>query len=73
MLEATDPADNALDAHPEAAVRDASESAQIEIPLEGVLREVVLPDALQQQVVLVETLAAADNLAVAFRREHVDA
>jgi hypothetical protein len=33
----------------------------------------VLLDALQQQVEIGEALAAADDLAVAFRREHVDA
>jgi hypothetical protein len=32
----------------------------------------VLVDALQQQVAVGEALAAAHDLAVAFRREHVD-
>ena len=48
-------------------------AAQVEIPLERFLRQVVLLDALQQQVEIGEALAAADDFAVAFRREHVDA
>ena len=73
MLEAADPADAALDAHAESAVRHGAEAAQVEIPLERFLRQVVFLDALQQQIEIVEALAAADDLAVAFRREHVDA
>ena len=46
-------------------------AAQVEVPLEGLLRQLVLLDALQQQVVVVEALAAADDLAVALGREHV--
>ena len=42
-------------------------AAQVEVPLEGLLRQVVLLDALQQQVVVAEALAAADDLAVALR------
>ena len=51
MLQAADPADHPLDAHAEAAVRHGAEAAEVEIPLEGLLRQVVLLDALQQQVV----------------------
>ena len=50
-----------------------AEAAQIEIPLERFRRQVVLLDALHQQVVVVEALAAADDLAVALGRQHVDA
>ena len=65
--------DHALDAHAEAAVRHRAVAAQVEVPLERLLRQLVLLDALQQQVEIVEALAAADDLAVAFGREHVDA
>src|SRR5262245_36858245 len=73
VLEPTDPADDALDAHAEAAVRDAAVAPEIEVPLEGFLRQLVLVDPLQQQLVVVEALAAADDLPVAFGCEHVDA
>ena len=73
MVEAADPRDGALDAHAEAGVRDGAVAAQVEVPLEGVERQVVLFDALLQQVVGVDALRAADDLAVAFGREHVDA
>jgi hypothetical protein len=73
VFEAANPADDPFDAHAEAAVRHRSEAPQIEIPLEGFLRQVVVFDALQQQIVARETLTAADDFADAFGREHVDA
>src|SRR4029078_1250445 len=73
VFESANPADDALDAHAEAAVRDGAVAAQVEIPLEGFVRRVVLLDALQEQIEVGQTLAAADNLAVTLRREHVDA
>ena len=48
-------------------------AAQVEVPLERLLRQLVLLDALQQQVEVVQALAAADDLAVALGRQHVDA
>ena len=48
-------------------------AAQVEVPLERLLRQLVLLDALQQQVEVVHALAAADDLAVALGRQHVDA
>ena len=50
VLEAADPGDDALDAHAEPAVRHAAVAAQVEVPLEGLLRQLVLLDPLQQQV-----------------------
>jgi hypothetical protein len=52
---------------------DAAEAAKIEVPLEGLFGQVVLFNALEQEVVVVDALAAADDFAVAFRGEHVDA
>ena len=43
--------------------------AQIDVPVEGFLGKVVLFDALQQQVGIVNALAAADDFAVAFGRD----
>src|SRR5262245_51116886 len=45
MLEFADPAHDAFHAHAETAVRYRAVAAQIEIPLECVLRQVVLLDA----------------------------
>src|SRR5436309_2475435 len=73
MLEAADPADEALDAHAEAAVGDAAVAAQVEIPLEGFLREVVLLDPRDEQIEIGEALAAADDFTVALWRQDVDA
>ncbi len=50
-----------------------AEAAEVEIPLERFHRQVVLLDPLHQQIVIVQALAAADDLAVAFGRENVDA
>ena len=56
VLEATDPRDAALDAHAEAAVRNAAVLAEIEVPLEGGEREIVGLDARFEEVVVVDAL-----------------
>ncbi len=73
MLEAADPGDAALDAHAETAVGDATVAAEVEVPLEGGEREVVGFDAGFEEVVVVDALGAADDFAVAFGGEDVDA
>ena len=73
MVEAADPGDGALDAHAEAGVGDAAVAAQVEVPLEGGEREVVLFDAGLEEVVAVDALRAADDFAVALGGEDVDA
>jgi membrane associated rhomboid family serine protease len=42
VVEAADPGDRALDAHAEAAVRDAAVAAQVQVPLEGFLGQLML-------------------------------
>src|SRR5712692_5920111 len=69
---AANPGDGTLKAHPEAGVRNAAEAAQIEVPLEGFFGQVVLVQALQEQIVIVNALAAADDFAVALRSDHVE-
>ena len=64
---------HALDAHAEAGVRHGAVAAQVEVPVEGFLGQLVLLDALEQQVVVGHALAAADDLAVALGGEDVDA
>jgi hypothetical protein len=52
-------------------MRNGAILAQIEIPLECGSRQTVLFKPLYQNVVIVYSLAAADDLAISFRREHV--
>src|ERR1700761_8420148 len=73
VIQSADPSHSALDTHAEAAVRDAAVLAQVEVPLEGSEGKVVVFDALLQKIIAVDTLRAADDLAVTFRREHVNA
>src|SRR5690242_19719881 len=40
VIQLADPRDHALDSHSEAAVRHGSVAAEIEVPLEGVLRQI---------------------------------
>src|SRR5205809_5653848 len=68
---AANPGDGALEAHSEAGVRHAAVAAQVEIPLESVFRQVVFMEALQEQVVIVDALAAADDFAITFGSNHV--
>ena len=51
MLQPADPGHHALDAHTEARVRNRAVPAQIQIPLEGFERQVVLLDPLLQKLI----------------------
>ena len=73
MIDPADPRHDPFDAHAEAAVRDAAEAAEIQVPLERLFRQLVLFDAGDEQIVIVDALAAANDLAVAFRGQHVHA
>ena len=73
MVELADPGHGALQAHAEAGVRHAAVLAQIQVPLEGVFRQFVLVDALQQFGVVAHALRSADDFAVALRGQHVHA
>src|SRR2546430_16033585 len=73
VVEAAQPGDAALDAHAETGVRHGAVAAEIEVPAEGVERELVPSDLRLEHGGVVLALAAADDLAVALRREHVDA
>ncbi len=54
-------------------MRHGAIAAQVEVPLEGLGRQLVLLDPSQEQIVVRDALAAADDLAVALRRQHVHA
>src|SRR5687767_2565574 len=45
--------------------------ADVEIPLKRLDREIVPPDPLQQQVVIMNALRSTDNLPVPFGRQHI--
>src|SRR6266851_4595219 len=72
VLGAANPGDGALEAHSEAGVGNAAVAAQVEIPLKSFFGEVVLAEALQEQIVIMDALAAADDFAVTFRGDHVE-
>src|SRR5260370_13172182 len=72
VLGAANPGDGALEAHSEAGVGNAAVAAQVEIPLERFFGQVVLMKAFQEQIVVVNSLVATDDFAVAFRRDHVE-
>src|SRR5450759_4818722 len=72
VMDAADPGHEPLEAHPETGVREGAVTANVEIPLVGLFRELVLLQALFEELQIVDALRAADDLAVAFRREHVE-
>src|SRR5215510_304863 len=60
VLELADPAHDALDAHAETAVRHGPVAPQVDVPLERFPGQIVVLDPLQEQIEIVEPLAAAD-------------
>src|SRR3984957_1418535 len=72
VLSPANPSDRALEAKAEAGMRHAAVAAQVQIPLKGFLGQIVLAEALDEGFITREALAAADNLAVAFRGDHVE-
>ena len=72
MLQPADPRDTTFDPHAESAVRHRAVLAQIDVPVESFLGQIMLFDPLQQQFRIVDALPTADDLSVALRRQHVD-
>src|SRR5262249_6565504 len=73
MLEAANPRHCALQSHAEAGMRHRAELAQVHIPVERLLRQIVLFDPLSEQLQAGDALPTADDLAVTLRSEHVHA
>src|SRR5689334_17579677 len=71
MVEPADPGDGPLDAKAETGMRDGAVPPEIEIPLERLLREIMLPDPPQEQIIVVLTLAPADDLPVPLGGEDI--
>src|SRR5271163_3973366 len=73
MLQAADPRHGPLDAHAEAGVRNAAVLAELKIPLERFFGQIVLMNSLEQQLIRGHALPSADDFAVTFRSENVNA
>src|SRR5450432_833450 len=66
VLCAANPGYSALQAQAKAGVGHATVAAEVQIPLEWLLGQLVFVEALHQQVVIVNALAAANNFSVSF-------
>src|SRR5271166_5327465 len=73
MMRAGEPSYAALDTHPEAGVRHRTIAAQIEVPVERLQRQILRENLVLEGFIVVFALAAADDLAMAFRRKHINA
>src|ERR1035437_2647804 len=73
MVQAADPRYRTLNPHTETGMRYPAKFPQIEIPLERLLRQIVLVNPRQQLLVRSHALRAADDLAISLGREHVHA
>ncbi len=73
VLQAADPGYGSLDTHTKAGVRDAAVLAEIKIPLECFFGEVVFLDAPHEEIVRGRALRSADDFALAFGGEDIDA
>ena len=64
VLRSTNPRHGAFQAQAEACVRHAAIAPQIQIPLKGFFRQIVLAQTPNQRVVIRQALATADDLAI---------
>src|SRR5512144_2292905 len=71
VRDAANPGDRPLHTQAEPGVDERAVLAEIEVPAVSLQRQSLLLDAADQPVVVVLALAAADDLAIAFRRQHV--
>src|SRR5690242_578225 len=65
------PGDSALEPQSETGMRNATVAPQVEIPLESLFGQVVLVEALEEQVVNVDALAASNDFTIALGSNHV--
>src|SRR5947208_2683832 len=71
VLETANPGNRALDSESKATVGDRAVASEVEIPIVIVAGQVVLVEALFEQGKVVDPLASADDLPIAFRREQI--
>ena len=60
VAEAANPGNDPFDTHPESRMRNTSVLPEIQVPRELFLGKLVLLDPLQEEVVVVDSLAASD-------------
>src|SRR6202521_4697568 len=72
VLRPANPGYRAFKAQAKTRVRHTAIAPQVQIPLEGFLGQVVFAQALDQQIVIVDALATADDFSVAFGSDHVE-
>src|SRR5271170_3785987 len=73
MLQSAHPRYEALHAHAESGVRYRAELTQIDVPVESLAWKLMFVQALQQQIQVVDALAAADDFAVSLGGDEIDA
>src|SRR6516165_3619873 len=73
MVDPATPGGHSFNPHPESRMWHRPVPPQVEVPVERLQWEFVLNNALLELIVIVLALTAADDLAIAFGGEHVDA
>ena len=71
MLDACEPHDEAFESQTETCVRNSTESAQVEVPLECLHRQSFVVDTLDEEVDVVFSFGTTHDLAITFRCEYV--
>src|ERR1700730_13148359 len=72
VLSSANPSHDALESHAETRMRHAAIAAEVQIPLEGFLRQFLFSQSLNEEFIAGDALASADDLAVALRSQHVE-
>src|SRR6185437_6840747 len=73
MLKAAHPGDESLDTHAKAGMWHGTKAAQVEIPVEGLARELVFVETFFEKRQIVNPLAAANDFAITFGSDDIDA
>src|SRR3984893_3914314 len=71
VFRAANPCHGTFQTQAETRVRNAAVTAEIEITLKKLFRQIVFMQPLYQQTVIVNALAAANDFAITFGREHI--
>src|ERR1700730_11166581 len=72
VLSSANPSHDEPETHAETRMRHAAIAAQVQVPLEGLFRQFLFSQSLDEQVVAGDALAAAHDSAVAFRSQHIE-
>src|SRR6266481_7334044 len=72
VLRPANPRHRAFQPHAKSRMRHAAVAPQIQIPAERFLRQVVLAQTFQEQVVVMNARAPPDDLSIALGRKHVE-